>query len=53
MTWEEFVNSNYNDGTFRITINKVIYTDLEVSGQTSSTVIIENTNYITGGYGGQ
>lgn len=53
MTWEEFVNSSYNDGKFRINFDQIIYNDLTVSGQKSSTVIIENTNYTTFGYGGQ
>jgi hypothetical protein len=53
MTWEEFVNSDYNGGNFRILYTQVIYNDMELSGQTPSTVIIENASYTASGYGGQ
>lgn len=57
MTWEEWVNSDYNDGMIRVSGQGVFYTDTPLmsdKGVLSTDIIFNTTYYITssGGSGG-
>ena len=49
MTWQDFVNSEYNQGQYALSIsgNNVAWSSFFISGQTSSDVIVDGTKYET------